>query len=1161
MSGYLLANLYPNRALLATSGSYQVMLGNNKDFLTTRVSYKLNLRGPSLTVQTACSTSLVAVHLACQSLLSGECDMALAGGVSVQVPQRAGYVYQEGGIMAPDGHCRAFDAQAAGTVGGSGVGLVVLKRLADARADRDTIHAVIRGSAINNDGAAKVGYTAPSVDGQAEVIAEALALADIPADKVGYVEAHGTGTVLGDPIEVAALTQAFRATSARTGYCALGAVKTNIGHLDSAAGVAGLIKAVLAVKHGLLPPSLNFTRPNPQIDFAGSPFYVNTTLAAWPQEGQPRRAGVSSFGIGGTNAHVVLEAAPAPGPAGPPPAAHLLVLSARTPAALEAATSNLATYLRQQPACDLAAVAYTVQQGRRAFAHRRMLVCRGVADALTALESENMATGSPAPQEPPVVFMFPGQGAQHRNMARDLYASAPVFQQQFDACAAIVHDLSGVALRRAVYPTADEAATLVQGEPAWLSQPALFAVEYALAQQWIAWGVRPRALIGHSLGEYVAACLAGVFSLEDALRLVIAREQLLQQLSSGAMLAVPLSAAEVQPLLGEQLALAAVNGPARCVVSGPTAAITALEAALTTRGLTVRRLGIPYAAHSALVAPVLDRFAAQVAAVRLQPPRIPYVSNVTGDWITAAQAIDPHYWARHLRQTVHFAAGLEVCWQDPAALLLEVGPGQTLSTLARQHPNRAGRPVWASLPRPQDAPDDLPAVLTTLGRLWLAGAPIHWPGLDPAGAGRRVPLPTYPVERRRYWIDPPTPDAAPALQWREPPQPAHAPAAPLAGGRRAPAPWNAVEQTIADLWQSLLGQAEIGRDDDFFALGGDSLLAVQFMARLRAVTAVALPLHSLFTTPTVAGLAQLVQEHQEASTAVDTREPPLPTILVPIHPAGPPGAPRPAFFCVHPDTGIVYCYTELARQLGSAQPFYGLQAPALVGAAEESTSIEALAARYVAAIRAAQPGGPYHLGGWSFGGLVAFEMARQLQAQGAEVGLLALLDTRTTLPFPREASERWTAWIEEEAAHIRAELQPSVPASTQASVSRLLPGVDPPPAERLITAFKINMQAMRCYVLQAYPGRVTLLRAIETRGAAGGSGPADPEEVDLGWGGFAATVAVHRVPGNHQTMVRQPHVQALAACLGACLPHAAAGSNGRRPPHGVPRSADTLLAE
>jgi len=755
---YLLNNLYSNRNLRKSVSDYQLFIANDKDFLTTRVSYKLNLKGPSVTVQTACSTSLVAICQACQSLRNYQCDMALAGGVSITVPQQAGYLYQEGMILSPDGHCRAFDAKAQGTIIGSGVGIVVLKRLEDALADGDYIHAVIKGSAINNDGSLKVGYTAPSIDGQAQVIAEALAMAEVDPETVTYVEAHGTGTPLGDPIEITALTQAFSLQTQKKGFCAIGSVKTNIGHLDTAAGVTGLIKTILALKHKLLPPSLHFESPNPQIDFTNSPFYVNAKLSEWKVGRTPRRAGVSSFGIGGTNAHVVLEEAPMVENSGASRPKQLLVISAKTSSALDSATANLAAYLKQHPDANLADVAYTYQVGRRAWNHRRVLVCQTIEDAanaLSTLEPKRVLTSCQQPKKPRVVFMFPGQGAQYVDMARELYQVESVFREQVDLCSELLIPHLELDLRCCLYPSQDQVETATQQiELTAITQSALFVIEYALAKLWMHWGVHPQAMIGHSIGEYVAACLAGVFSLSDALALVAARGRLMQSLLGGDMLAVALPELEVQPLLGQKLSLAAINGPSLCVVSGGSEAVAELEGKLSQQGVECRRLHTSHAFHSEMMEPILGQFTEQVKQVNLQSPKIPYVSNVTGTWITAAEATAPSYWTRHLRQTVRFAAGLHELLQEPERVLLEVGPSRTLSTLARRHPEATQQVTLSSLRHPQEQHSDVAFLLNTLGQLWLAGIEVDWAGFYANERRHRLPLPTYPFERQRYWVEP-----------------------------------------------------------------------------------------------------------------------------------------------------------------------------------------------------------------------------------------------------------------------------------------------------------------------------------------------------------------------------------------------------------------------
>jgi len=754
---YLPHCLEPNiETLLPTAGSYRLFALSGKDFLATRVAYKLNLTGPALSVQTACSTSLVATHLACQSLLNMECDIALAGGTSFMVPQEKGYLYQEGMIRSPDGHCRAFDARAQGTVGGGGVGVVVLKRLDDALADGDTIHAVILGSAINNDGADKVGYTAPGVSGQRAVILEAQSVAQVHPDDISYIEAHGTGTPLGDPIEIQALTQAFRANTQRKAYCAIGSIKTNIGHADAAAGISGLIKTVLALKHRQLPPSLHYTHPNPQIDFANSPFFVNATLRDWESD-NARCAGVSSFGIGGTNAHVIVAEAPAPAPGSSSRPLQLLTLSAKTSTALDHATRNLNHWLHSHRETDLADVAYTLNQGRQSFAHRRSFVCADIDEALQKLAAPaNLASGKISEKACSVVFLFPGQGSQYLNMTRNLYANEPVFKASIDECASLLSPYLEQNLRDVLYSDKEPHDALVN--QASYTQPALFAVEYALAKLWMSWGIQPSAMLGHSLGEYVAACLAGVFSLEAGLALVAARAKLTQSLPSGTMLAVPLSEADIQPWLTSEISLAVVNGSNHCVVSGTHQVMTALQESLQAQGIESRALHTSHAFHSHLLEPILVPFAQKVREVKLHPPQMPFLSNFSGDWIRPEQATDPDYWVSHLRHTVRFADNVRALFKHQSNILLEVGPGQTLISLVRRHPEYSEQCVLLpSLPRQRNTENqaEMAQVLDTLGQLWRHDVRVDWQAFYAEEKRHRLPLPTYPFERQRYWIDAP----------------------------------------------------------------------------------------------------------------------------------------------------------------------------------------------------------------------------------------------------------------------------------------------------------------------------------------------------------------------------------------------------------------------
>ncbi|MCA0354197.1 MAG: SDR family oxidoreductase, partial [Chloroflexi bacterium] len=776
ISLYMIHNLFTNPEVVELAGGLQIDIGNSVDALASTVSYKFNLRGPSVAVQTYCSTSLVAVHMACQSLLTYECGIALAGGTAISIPHGTGYLYQEGGILSPDGHCRTFDAKAQGSVVGNGVGIVALKRMKDAIKDGDHIYAVIRGSAINNDGIRKVGYTAPGLTGQSAVVTRALRRAGVKPETIGYIETHGTATPLGDSVELSALIKVFERGAERKQFCALGSVKPNIGHLDRASGVTGLIKAALALHHRQLPPHLDFETPSPDIDLANSPFYVNTQLRDWPADGgAPRRAGVSSFGLGGTNAHVVLEEAPVPMPATISPArpAELLVLSAKTETALETATDNLAAYLEAQTV-DMADVAHTLRVGRAPFSYRRVLVAsdsRDAAAALKARDPRRLLSFQQVTRDQSLAFVFPGVGDHYAGMAGTLYATETVFREAVDRCAGLLASRLGQDLRAALYP-ADQvvpasASALLSALPEGsgiaagtlhqtaLAQPAVFVVEYALVQLLASWGIQPQALLGYSVGEYVAATVAGVLNLEDALTLVAKRAQWIQAQPHGAMLAVSLGVEAIQPYLNTEVVLAVVNSPMTCVLAGPHAALEAVKVRLDANEVASRWLETSHAFHSPMLVPVAAELTALVGTLRLQAPQIPYISNVTGTWITDAQATDPGYWARHMVETVQFADGVGTLLADAQLVVLEVGPGQALGSFIRQHP-ACGRErmkhVLALLPAAHERQSELAHVLQSIGRLWSLGITIDWVGFAPTQR-RRLPLPTYPFERKRFWVD------------------------------------------------------------------------------------------------------------------------------------------------------------------------------------------------------------------------------------------------------------------------------------------------------------------------------------------------------------------------------------------------------------------------
>ncbi|HEY6802575.1 MAG TPA: condensation domain-containing protein [Pyrinomonadaceae bacterium] len=890
---YLLSRL--EQLGIATAADYfSLSLANEKDHLTTRVSYKLNLRGESIAVQTSCSTSLVAVHLACQSLLSGQSDMALAGGVSIRVPQRSGYFYQEGMIMSPDGHCRAFDERAKGTVPGHGVGIVVLKLLSDAIRDGDSVRAVIKGSAINNDGHLKMGYTAPSVEGQADVIGKALAIAGVDAETISYVEAHGTGTPLGDPIEVEALARAFRQQTQRRGFCALGAVKSNIGHLDNAAGVAGLIKTVLALEHKQIPPTLHFEKSNPMIDFDQTPFTPNSKLREWTTDGFPRRAGVSSFGIGGTNAHVILEEAPALQPVGKTRKNKIVTLSARTGSALEKSIEMLAQHLRHEPQVELADVAYTRNVGRQSFPYKHFIVASNNEEAVKALSAAKVAVKPNSTQSTPrVAFMFPGQGTQAVGMARELLQSEPEFAARFTECADLLKTHHDVDVRQLIYPDGEGGPTSTQSlaQPQF-ALPALFTIEYALARLWISWGIKPDAMIGHSFGEYVAACLAEVFTLPDALTLVVSRGRLMQQLSPGAMTVVRLSEAELQSYLSGDVAISAVNSPGICTASGPIEQIDGLESRLSKERVAYRRIDVPYAYHSSSVDSILPEFERVVSAIKRQAPVIPYISNVTGSWITPEEVVSTSYWLQQMRQTVRFARGIETLVHDQYTAFLEIGSGQTLGPLVKpQIAKDQERFVVASLSHTTAIADE-EVMLKSLGRFWQAGCKVDWSGFYRFERRRRLSLPTYPFERQRYWIEAPghkafnrseaathtvvtLPDAVSPRVENTTPEPAPT-RSPLLGEYIAPR--NEVELTLSRIWSDVLGQAQIGVEDNFFDLGGDSLLATQVYARVKQAFAVDISLQEMFEHQLISDLSLAIQAVMQDQTPGANYEPIRPAV-------------------------------------------------------------------------------------------------------------------------------------------------------------------------------------------------------------------------------------------------------------------------------------------
>ncbi len=815
-------------------GSYAELVGALPEFLTTRVAYKLDLKGPAVNVASACSTSLLAVAQACQALLNYQCDMALAGGVSITLPQRRGFLATEGGMVSPTGRCRPFDAAADGTIFGSGAGVVVMKRLDDAIADGDFIWGVIRGFGVNNDGAGKVGFAAPSVHGQATAIQSAHAMAGVTADAIGYVETHGTGTPLGDPIEFAALTEAFRATSSRSAHCMIGSAKANLGHLDAAAGVVGLIKTLLVLDRETVPGLLHFQQPNPNLPLTGSPFTLTSELRPWPRSTQPRLAGVSSFGVGGTNVHLVVGEAPLRDRPVRKRGPVILPLAARSASALATLKHELIAALGDNPAPEIADVAWTLQTGRREFPYRFTCVAETVAEARTKLAVTTLA--SPAHKALEFAFLFPGQGAQHAGMARDLYTAEPAFRQAFDRCDEILKPVLGARLSSLFD------ANCAHINETWFAQPAIFAVSYALADLWETWGVRPHVMVGHSVGEMVAACRAGIFELEDALRLVVARGRLMQGVARGSMLSVRLSAAALAPRLTSELSIAAVNAPELVVVAGPSRSIEALAHTLEADSIQCRTLATSHAFHSAMMEPAVIPFRDLVRTVRLSPPRLPIISTLTGARLTDEQATDPDYWARHMRETVAFSAAIGPLRSRETLALVEVGPGIALATLARQHVGASKQPIVSSLPPSGSGAPEHASVLKAAGQLWEQGGKLDWEAISASHGSNplRVPLPTYPFERQRHWIDrpgiSPVSHAPSALDTS--PAPVHTDSvgnhtmssSPSSPSEPSKTPVRQIIETrLLDIFQRVSGLdlAETDPNRSFLDLGFDSLLLTQ----------------------------------------------------------------------------------------------------------------------------------------------------------------------------------------------------------------------------------------------------------------------------------------------------------------------------------------------
>ncbi|MER9209683.1 amino acid adenylation domain-containing protein [Mesorhizobium sp. M0771] len=1150
-ASHYLAEREAGRDLL-DSEKLQIRILNGQDFTGTRIAYKLNLTGPCVSVQTACSTSLVAVHLACQSLRSYECDMALAGGASISLPHGKGYLHQQGHILSPDGHCRAFDAKAQGTVRGSGAAVVVLKRLSDARRDGDYIWAVIKGTAINNDGAAKIGFTAPSAEGQAAVIQAALSAAEVSADTIGYVEAHGTGTYLGDPIEISGLTKAFRSHTARKQFCAVGSVKANVGHLDAAAGVTGLIKVATMLNRGVIPASLHFDKPNPNIDFKESPVFVTKTCTAWPKGGTPRRGGVSSFGIGGTNAHAILEEAPARTDEQGGSRLHVFPVSAASRPALTEMLRQLAGFMRRDDIQHSAAnIAYTLQKGRAALSYRTNFVGSDLGELADQLDQAALnagTSGEASSSEHRIVFMFSGQGGQQIRMGRELYEEEPVFRNAIDECANWLDELAHIDFRPLLYCEGKSHGEL-EPELETVIQPVIFATQYAMTKLFMSWGVFPAAVIGHSIGEYAAAHFAGIISLPDAIRLTLIRGQLTSRVPAGGIIAVSLSPEELQPYWNERLSLAAINGPRHCVVSGASSEIAAFQKQLQVNCIASKQIRASHAVHSSLLDPILQEFMIHAEKVELRAPQVPFMSTVLGDWLEPDVQLDGSYWLRNLRETVQFHQAFDQLVQSGHEFFIEVGPGAALTGHSKRSKSKVNlrSPIaFAALPGVDHGQGDRLRLLQTLGKLWTFGVRIDWSGLHDHKPPQRTPLPPYPFDRKRYWLDPVVTKEQEQNADSNQPDIAVASVDRPTGneGARSPAVVEmsvevALDSQIAAVYRDILGLDEVALTDSFFDLGGDSLSALSVIDRIEQLTGERWAVSLLLEHQTPRGLATALSK---------TRRSARPNALVPIQTGGS----RTPLFCPHPFGGHVLLYTPLAKALGTEQPLFGLQARGLDGEAGPHLSIPEMAREYVEAIKSVQPRGPYQLVGLSMGGSIAWEMGCQLRDAGDEVAIVGLLDAKALHKDEEHTSDRYHRllgdrripdWLSEQAVTLSV-LFPALKKDwrklksikRECQVTALLdlgmqagnvPEMGETQLNNILAVAEANKIALREYTPRFNDSRSVLFAARK-----GLRTSTNEPDGDLGWKQFArARLEIHEVPGDHYTMVAPPHVRVLATKL------------------------------
>jgi phthiocerol/phenolphthiocerol synthesis type-I polyketide synthase E len=1117
MNHYFPQHILPHQGILETEGAFFARhTGNDRDFLATRVSYCFNLKGPSINVQTGCSTSLVAVHMACQSLLNHECKAALAGAVSIENLEEQGYLYQPGFILSPDGMCRAFDSQAQGTVFSNGVGLVLLKRLEDALANNDTIHAILRGTAINNDGHRKQGYTAPSTQGQAEVMQRALQKAQCKPSDITCIEAHGSGTVVGDPIEWNAFLQAYQEQNTSI-PCKVGSVKTNVGHLDTAAGIAGLIKMCFAVKTGLIPPTLHFSKPHPLLNIQDTRFSITHTLETWPET--PKRIGaVNSLGIGGTNAHVVVEEPPIPqaSPEDKTPV-RLYVVSGETQEAMLNNRLRLADFLTENPQSVLSDVAYTLQKGRKHRPHRSFVVATHHEDTVAQLRapvSNETYRLFNAQATTETVWMFPGNGTFYPGLAQHLYQQEPVFQNTFLLCAKLFKPLIDADLTSCVFTQTHQESSLTTP---LISVPALFSIEIALVALWQSWGFSPSCMIGHSMGEYAAAYVAGVFSLEDAVRLVACRAHIFNTMPKGGMLSIPLEASRVEKFLTPTLSIAAYNAPSACVVSGDIENITLLQNNLLKQGVETKWLHMPIAAHSAMLDPYLDRFLDVLKNVAWHMPQQKYISTVTGDWIEPHNAVSCEYWVQHLRHPVYFSKGIEKLLSNTPRVFIEMGPGHVLSSLLKMHTSK--KPFHTTLTTLPSAQDPTPSNLyayTALGKTWLHGLQPTWEHLYQGYQPKRTPLPTYAFDHQHYWVPAPEKQPQGHAQSIVIPKTKATQQQPLSNA-------SATEQALHNIWSSLLGVQHIARNDTFFDLGGHSLLAVRLFASIKDTFGVDLTLSTLFEAPTLQACASYIDTHMQKKEAAWSP-------LVKIQTQGD----RIPFFCVHGAGGNVLNFALLSKLLGPKQPFYGLQAQGVDGVLPVLESIEAMASLYLDAVLKQQPHGPYVFGGYSGGGVVALEMAQQAVQKGLPPPCVVLFDTYhpqmdLNIPSLKDHMQRTLKQGPFYLSHFlkTKTLKYWKKHQTQRALRQHTQSNTPLPHHLRDTVMtQAYFKASSAYIPKPYHGTGMLFKAAYTHPVYSAAGN------DFGWSDvFTSDFKIYSVGGDHEHMMEEPHVHTVVEHL------------------------------